>query len=133
MIAGAPLDWSSLASTMSTSVSSGAPVQVNCDGGSAAGSAGADSSPVPRQRYERWPSVPSSSDSPPSARSASSRWRAPGGGQAGGRTPLVGAWHPVTDRRSVENAGVAVLEPVVEPGQRLHMQALPRPGQAELA
>ena len=49
------------------------------------------------------------------------------------RAPLVGPGHPVADRGAVEDAGVLILQPVVEPGERLDVEALPRPRQPELA
>src|SRR6478752_1445389 len=47
--------------------------------------------------------------------------------------PVVGARQPVSDGGAVEDAGFPVLQPVVEPGEGLDVQALPRPGQTELA
>ena len=36
----------------------------------------------------------------------------------------------MADRRAVEDAGVAALEPVIEPGKCFNVQTLPRRGQA---
>ena len=58
---------------------------------------------------------------------------APAGGQVSRGPPLVRTRHPVADRRAVEDAGVAALQPVVEPGQRLDVQALPGPGESVVA
>src|SRR5207248_10429348 len=56
-------------------------------------------------------------------------WGWPGVGGA----PLVGPGQEVADGGAVERAGVAALEPVVEPGESLDVHAFPRPRQAVLA
>jgi hypothetical protein len=46
-------------------------------------------------------------------------------------SPALGLGHHVAKTR-VKNARVLRLEPVIEPGERLDMKTLPRPGEAIL-
>ena len=90
-------------------------------------------SPGSSTMSDRSPGSPSSSASSPSARRLSARASTVRGRPDVARAPLVGARHPVADRGALEDAGVLILQPVVEPGERLDVEALPRPRQPELA
>ena len=123
---------SSPSPTRSRSVSSGSLVQVRLVGGSV-GLGARRFRPVPNETYARSPGWPSSAPRVPSARSASSRRPEPFGGQASDVFHPSFAGHHIADARTVEDSGVAALEPVVVTCQRLDVQALPGPGQALLA
>ena len=56
-----------------------------------------------------------------------------GHGPGIGVAKSVGTRQNVANARPFQNPGVAALQPVIEPGQRLDMQAFPRPGQAVIA
>ena len=122
---------SSMSPTTSTSCGQAARWSTSASCGGSVSLGLARPSPAPSTMNSRRPVRPR-------RRRARRRRAAPAAWWRAGRRPLLGGRQPSAPGSSsgsaaVEDAGVAALEPVVEPGQRLDVQALPRPGQPELA